>query len=330
MKKSITLLTVFTVFTTIITAQPTPQPPNPGFETWTGSSSTIEPTNYNSNKSGTGLATWANQTCFQDASIVHSGSYSARLETISYIGTAVNGVMTSGLVNAPSTNKAEGYIGTIQGASGTNINRIAFDGRPDSLIGWYRYTSGGANETGKVRAVLHVGQYYDPETPVNGNHPDSTVNKIGDALFLTPASNVSTWTRFSVPFSYVSGATPQYFLLNCTSSANQLTTVTGSKLWLDDIGVVYHVSTVGISNPVETAITTKVYSFNKVIYVDFMNRSENQSSFSVYDVTGKLVLKQQVSNNKLNSFDVSELNSGLYLYELSGNNIQKSGKLIIN
>ena len=328
MKKTITLIAFlcFSIFT--IKAQPTPQPPNPGFETWTGSGATIEPTFYNSNKSGTGLANWAAQTNFQDASIVHSGTYSTRMETINYIGTAVNGVMTSGLVNAPSTNKAEGYIGTIQGANGTNINRIAFNSRPDSLVGWYRYTSGGAGESGKVRAVLHVGHYYDPETPNNNNHPDSTVNKIGEALFITPAA-ASTWTRFSVPFTYVSGASPQYFLLNCTSSANQMTTVTGSKMWLDDIGVIYNFATVGVDGPAETEQDIKVYAFDHVFYVDFMNRTNSQSDISVFDITGKLVLKQQLSNNKLNSFTVSGLNSGNYVYELTGDNFHKSGKLFI-
>ncbi len=335
MKKKLTLITLISFTFAIAIAQPTPQPPNAGFENWTGTGTSMEPTDYNSNKTGTGWATAGPQTCFRDASIFHGGTYSARIETGSAIGSAVNGALTSGIVNAPTTNKADGYIGTRQGASGTDIRRIAFDGRPDSLIGWYQYTqsttttgTGGANEIGKVYAILHLGHYYDPETPI-GYHPDSSVNKIGSALFLTPASNVGSWTRFSVPFTYVSAATPQYILLNCTSSNNQLTTVAGSKLWLDDIGVVYHVSTVGVNNP-EAAENTKVYSYNNVIYVDFMNRSDNQSTISVYDLTGKLVVKQQLSNNKLNSFTVSGLNSGMYLYDLSGSSFHKSGKLIIN
>ena len=335
MKKTFTLIVLLSI-SIIINAQPTPQPPNPGFENWTGSGATMEPTNYHSNETGTGWATSGGQTCFQDATTFHSGSYSAKIKTISFIGQAVNGSLTSGLVNAPTTVKSDGYIGTMQGANGTDIRRIAFNGRPDSLIGWYKYTqststggTGGANEIGKVYAILHVGNYYDPSTS-SSYHPDSSINKIGEALFLTPASNVGSWTRFSVPFSYVSGNTPAYLLLNCTSSNNQLTTVAGSILWLDDIGVVYHQSSVGIKNPAATDESIKVYAYNKDIFVDFMNRTDEESSISIFDLTGKLVSKQQLSNNKLNTFTMNQLNSGMYLYELTGIDFHKSGKLLIN
>lgn len=336
MKKIVTLFSIISVSATVIVAQPTPQPPNASFELWENSGTSMEPTNYNSNKTGTGWATSGPQTCFQETAIVHSGNYSVRLETGSALGSAVNGALTSGIVNAPTIQKIDGYIGTIQGASGTDIRRIAFDGRPDSLVGWYRYTQStstsgtlGANEIGKVRAVLHLGNYYDPETPSNGNHPDSSINKIGAALFLTPASNVGTWTRFSVPFVYVSGATPQYILINATPSNNQLTTVTGSKLWLDDIGVVYHTSSVGINGAAMDVESIKVYTYNHELFVDFMNRNEEQSTISLFDLTGKLVNKQSISNNKLNTLSMNELSSGMYLYELTGSNFHKSGKVII-
>ncbi len=328
MRKITILTSILSISLVSMFAQPTPQPPNAGFETWTGTGSIMEPTFYNSNKTGTGFASSGPQTCFRDASVFHGGIYSARIETVNYIGTAVNGALTSGLVNAPTFSKADGYIGTIQGPGGTNVNRIAFDGRPDSLVGWFRYTSGGSAEIGKVYAILHLGQYYDPSA-ASSYHPDSSVNKIGEALFLTPASNVSNWTRFSVPFSYVSSATPQYLLLNCTSSNDQLTTVAGSKLWLDDIAVVYHMSSVGIKDAIQPD-DIKVYSFDKIMYVDFMNRNDNQSVLSVFDLTGNLVSKQPLSNNKLNSFSLSELTSGMYLYEVKGTNFHKSGKLVIN
>ncbi len=336
MKKITSLFITLSATITGLVAQPTPQLPNASFELWDGTGASMEPINYNSNRSGTGYSTFAGQTCFQETSIVHSGTYAVRLETISALGTAVNGAFTSGIVNAPSTNKADGYIGTMQGASGTDIRRIAFDGRPDSLIGYYQYTqstssagTGGANEVGKVRAVLHLGNYYDPETPSNNNHPDSSANKIGAALFLTPASNVGTWTRFSVPFVYVSAASPQYVLINATPSNNQLTSVIGSKLWLDDISVVYN-SHVGITESSAASQSINVYAYDKKIVVDFSIKNEEQSTLSVYDVTGKLVSQQNVSNNKLNTINLGQLPSGLYLYDLAGSTFHKSGKLIFN
>src|SRR4051812_36053554 len=58
---------------------------NGGFETWGNPSPGVaaEPTNWFSNKSGSSTAMLGPQTCFQDASIKHSGSYSVRVETLS-------------------------------------------------------------------------------------------------------------------------------------------------------------------------------------------------------------------------------------------------------
>ncbi len=333
MKRALTIVTIINISISAMLAQT--QLPNVGFETWTGSGTSVEPTNYHSNETGTGYARLGPQTCFKYSTSVHSGTYCAQIVTESYLLQAVNGVLTSGLVNAPSTNKADGYIGTINGTSTTTVNRIAFTGRPDSLVGWYKYTqststggTGGANETGKVRAILHKGNYYDPETPSNGNHPDSSANKIGDALFLTAAANVTTWKRFSVPFNYVSAALPQYVMLNCTSSSNQVSSVTGSTLYLDDVSVVYR-SGVGIQDPEAVSQNIKLYVYDKIMYVDFLNREEAESTISVYDLTGKKVSESKLSNDKINTINLNQLASGLYLYQLTGNDFQKTGKLLI-
>ncbi len=326
--------TIFTFIAAVaiyVNASAQTQLPNVGFETWTGSGTTIEPTNYHSNETGTGWAPTGPQTCFQYSTSVHSGTYCAEIVTESFIGQAVNGVLTSGMVNAPSTNKADGFIGTINGTTATPVNHIAFTGRPDSLVGWYKYTQGspsGTSESCKVRAILHKGNYYDPETPSNSNHPDSSANKIGDALFISAAANVTTWTRFSVPFNYVSPSLPQYVMLNCTSSSNQLTTVAGSTLYLDDVSVVYR-SGVGIQNPEEVSKNIKVFVYDKMMYVDFLNRNYDESTIIVYDLTGKVVSESQLSNNKLNTINLNQLASGLYLYQLTGTGFQKSGKLLI-
>src|SRR3954471_23579858 len=77
---------------------------NGGFETWGNTSPGVaaEPTGWYYNKSGSNVAKLGPQLCFQDATIKHTGSYSVRIETLSYFGTAVNGAVTTGVVNAPS------------------------------------------------------------------------------------------------------------------------------------------------------------------------------------------------------------------------------------
>lgn len=308
---------------------------NPGFETWGNASpgNSNEPTNWYSNGSGSTLAQLGPQTCYKDNAIFHFGAASARVETKSQVIIAttvyVNGNLTTGVINAPGTDKAEGYIGTINYSDATDIRRMPFYGRPDSLIGWYKYTQGtAATEKGKVRAILHVGHYFDPETPVNGNHPDSSMNKIGDASFMTPASNVSNWTRFSVPFNYVSPDSPAYVMVNITSSENQLTNVAGSKLWIDDLGMIYNPTSVNKIASLDQNV--KAFSFNKMLYVDFMSRNNDESTVYVYDLNGKKLISETIKNNKLSSFDMSQYNSGIYLYRICSKGMTKSGKFFVD
>src|ERR1043166_1576479 len=264
MKKIYSLL--FLALSTVSFAQTTIQ--NGNMELWDAAgTSSEEPQFFNSNKTGTDYATFGPQTCFRETVSPHGGTYCARIETKTFVSAVVNGSMVTGIVNAPTSSKSDGYIGTMKGTITSDIRRMAFIGRPDSLIGFYKYTQGGSAEKGKVRAVLHLGNYYDPEA-ASSYHPDSSANKIADALFLTPAANVSAWTRFSVPFSYVSGMTPQYIMINTTSSNDQLTTVAGSKLWLDDLAVVY-VSATGV-NDISNESSTDVYVYDQVIHVDVL------------------------------------------------------------
>jgi hypothetical protein len=304
---------------------------NAGFENWGNASPGIssEATNWYSNGSGSNLAKFASATMSKDATTKHSGTASVLVQTISYAGTAVNGSGTTGVVNAPSFTKSEGYIGTINYSTATDDRRMAFIGRPDSLVGWYLYTAGGSAEQAKVRAILHTGDYNDPETPVNSNHPDLSANKIGDALFVSTAGvNVANWTRFSVPFNYVNANTPAYIMVNFTSSNDQNTTTTGSKFWLDDIAVVYNSS--GISTNTAKPNNINVFYADKNVYVNFTTKTDEQSTLSIYDLTGKLVSSQKIENNKSNSVNVSSLNTGLYLYQITGSVYQKAGKFIVD
>ncbi len=319
----------------------TPALPNGTFDSWGGntippSTSTAQPNEPNgwySNQSGSSLAQAGPQTCYQDGTIKHSGANAVRLETKSIVilgsTIVVNGSLTTGVINAPTTNKADGYIGTWNHTSPTtDVRRVAFNGRPDSLVGWYQYTQGGPNEIGKVKAILHVGQYFDPPTPANSNHPDSSMNGIGIAKFNTPASNVGTWTRFAVAFTYSDARTPAYIMVNATSSDNQVTTVAGSKMWLDDLAVVYN-STAGV-NQANANTGIQVNYFNKTLYVDFLNRSAGKSDIEVYNAAGQVIAKKSLDNNQLNSIGLPGLASEVYFYKIIGSGYSRSGKFFVD
>jgi hypothetical protein len=120
-------------------------------------------------------------------------------------------------------------------------------------------------------------------------------------------------------------------MISATPSNNQTTSApnsssTGSKMWLDDIAVVYNPNSV---TAVSKNQNIKLFCSDKMVYVDFLTRSDEQSTLSVFDLTGKMVLSQKLENNKLNSVNVSAFSTGMYLYQLSGNGYQKSGKFIV-
>lgn len=259
------------------------------------------------------------------------------METKYYILTVVNGNVTTGVVNAPNTNKAEGYIGTTKHNTPSDQRRMSFVGRPDSLVGWYKYTqatsgTGASAEKGKVRAILHTGDYFDPETPVNGNHIDLSANKVGTADFFTDPSNTTTWKRFSVPFVYASGSTPTHIMINITSSENQVTTApgssgTGSIMWIDDLQAIYNSSA---SVPTIAQNDFNVYAFDRTLYIDLKEKNDNKAVLTVFDLAGKTVFTQNMASNEMNEISMpANLVQGTYLYNISGTEIQKSGKFAI-
>ncbi len=302
---------------------------NGGFENWgntvPASDTCTEPTNWYSDLSGSSNAMLGIETCFKSTT-AHSGSYCVKVVTEKdlilggLITEYINGVVTTGVVNAPTTSKTDGYIGTINYSSATDIRRMSFTGQPDSLVGWYQYTPSSTSpgtERGKVRAILHIGNYFDPETPTT-NHPACIDSQVASALFLTdtPGTTVSTWTRFSVPFTYstglyASGMAPQYIMINVTPSANQNTNVAGSTLLLDDLEVVYNPTSV--SNTIMKEADVNVYAYEKTVFVNFINASAGQSVITIMDITGKKVFSQSMTNEKLSSYNLSDLNTGVYI-----------------
>ncbi len=227
--KKIILAVLYTALTSFAYAQT--QLPNVGFESWDAvGSAQEEPSNWNSNKTGGGNAPSGPQTCFRDNVNAYNGSYSARIETVSFFFglIIVNGSMTTGRIEAPTQDPLDGYTHTVPSNPAYNAPLTA---RPDSLVGYYRYTSASGDQ-GKIECILHDSA--DFRTPI----VDSS-KVVGNATFFTPTSSVGTWTRFAVPFSYWKADAPAYVLVTATSSAIPGGGSVGSTLWLDDLRVVY-------------------------------------------------------------------------------------------
>jgi Putative carbohydrate metabolism domain len=280
------------------------QLPNVGFENWTNvGNNDEEPTNMNSNKTGGGLAGLGPQTCYR-ATSPYSGNYCTELRTKNYLGTPVNGTATTGKVQAPNTNPADGYIETVR--SDGNFS-WPFTGQPDSLVGYYKYVLAG-NDQGKVQVYLHGD--YDVRNPKDAG---SVPYVYAEATFLTPHATVSNWTRFSVPFIYTSTTMPTYALVVCTASSESATAVNGSKMWIDDVQVVYApiVAT-------DEALNSKIRSYWSAddLIIDLSRSASNPDrTLQLFDLSGKLELEAALPADGLHRFP-TDLAAGVYMLRI--------------
>ncbi|MFK7923152.1 MAG: PCMD domain-containing protein [Bacteroidia bacterium] len=225
------IISFFIIFGCLLSVNAQTEVPNGGFENWDNvGNNDEEPQNWSANKTGGGLAGLAPQTCFRESNNPYAGTYCIKVETDSYFGAVVNGAATTGRIEAPNTNPANGYLRTIRNDAAFNS---PFSGRPDSLVGYYRYQPENGDQ-GKVEVFLHGD--YDVENPDQGG---SASFMVATATFLTPTSNVDTWTRFAVPFVYTSTDTPLYFLAVVSASVVAGGGEVGSTLWVDELETIY-------------------------------------------------------------------------------------------
>jgi hypothetical protein len=217
---------------------------NSDFELWDNvGGATEEPQEWSSNKTGSGFASLGPQTCFREATIIHGGTYAVRLTTLSSgFGSNVNGVVTCGRVNAPSTTPSAGYNNTQQANAPYNM---PFTGRPDSIVFWVRYAPG-AGDSGRVSILLHSA--YDQRDPTT-NDANGATNVIGTAI-KNFGTTSGVWVRKSVPFTYSSGSTPAYCLATFTATKVPGGGSTSTVMYVDDVSMIYNpVASAGPINP---------------------------------------------------------------------------------
>lgn len=322
MKKQILLFIAFSGMAIMTQAQTTIT--NGGFEAWdTPTAATAEPTNWNSNKTGGGFANLGPQTCFQDTSSLGGGLYCVKVQTGSAFGNVVNGSCATGKIEAPGTNKAEGYIHTI--ASDTN-NSMAFTGRPDSLVFWYKFSPQGSDYP-SVQARLHVGNCYTPEAPVNSNHPDSASNIIARAVWNGPATAQASWMRIAVPFTYVSGSagvrTPEYILITMTGSGDQAGGTANTALWVDEMKVTN--TSTGINELAQLSV--RPYFQNSTLVTDLSGQNLTGASLQLFNMSGQMISEQSLNGNEMN-INTINAGTGVYIYRIVSAQATATGKIV--
>ena len=317
MKKFQATSLIVLLLTGMATAQS--QLENSGFEQWedilAAEGDTIrEPVNWSSLKSSDDpmLIAWAPDVC-KRSSDAHSGNYSIELTNINAIIVA-NGIATNGRIH-PHLTTSLAYIFTDTVDNQWNTPLTA---RPDSMVGWFKYTPQG-DDTLQVKVVLHQGF---------GKQPDAeyTDNWIGVAEYTSPLNTGSEWIRFSAPFTYFSDNNPQYVLV-VLNSGNEYTPVAGSIALFDDLEMIYNSPQTSLDNMKQPEGSIFAVD-NRYIVIRDMEYASFQT-IKIHDLTGKLVWTGSVTTSQV---DISSANlkKGIYLVNLVGKSQVFSQKIMLH
>ena len=226
-----------------------PQLTNGDFETWLDSGNL--PYNWNSFQTAGG--TWASLGYDSSNRQVgrstdkrpgSSGNYSCMIWARKIFNVIAQGNLTTGRINAGSMSAtgAENYNLTLRGQTSTvggtaNPFYMSFTGRPDSVAVWLKFTQTSTDSShpyGKFEVVLH-----DDFDYIRGYAKESDKShKIAEAN--NSAFTKCGWTRFAIPFTYSSDASPKYALACASTNAYPGGGKEGDYLYIDDIEMIYN------------------------------------------------------------------------------------------
>ncbi|MCX6296833.1 MAG: T9SS type A sorting domain-containing protein [Bacteroidetes bacterium] len=296
MKKIFTLIVSTFITSAGLFAQATP---NAGFEAWTHNSfpSYDTPNSWDNLNPSTG--TLGVYTCIKAtaAADIHSGAAAIKLITKSVFGQTANGIATTGTINTTSQ--------TIGGG-------IAYTLRPDSIVGFYKYTPvTGDNGFAEIQLLGAGG---DTDT-------------IGYARFTTPTTTVGSYTRFAKAIVYRNANPIAKSIFILSSSKDAVTHFVGSTAFFDDVNLVFAPATGIVTQPKFDLTVGPNPSIDRII---IKNNLTPKAIFVLYDVTGRKVAEKQIEAGTT-LIDVNDFPMGLYIYSVSdeNNNVIKTDKLII-
>lgn len=306
MKKSLLFILSGTLFLSSAQAQ-IMQPANADFENWESIPGSIgnnymEPVDWNT---GNECSEIINQLAVTQSSDAYSGSYSARLETLSAFGNIkINGVLTTAsmicLANGGGQEGGSAYTAMI----------------PDSIVGYFKYTPANANDSAYAQIMFLANNDLDTISYTRVNFSET----------------VSQWMRFSAPLTPAGqGATPEKLSLFFSSSrgdGSQGDAEVGSIFFVDDVEFIAVPESV---NEIYNAEGWDIYPNPATDVFTIKGNVGRGATLEILDVTGKQV-RFQALNSNTSVVDINDLVSGVYLYQIQTLKGQKvrTGKLMVN
>ncbi len=302
MKKIYSLISIFSISAAGFLAQTNPATPNAGFENWSSGVDILTtyyyPTGWNCANNQSAILGSVGCIEVTAAAHIHSGLAACQLTTLTIASNLAPGIITTGTIPTSAT-------GSITGG-------LPYTLRPDSMIGWYQYAPQKV-DNGFATFVLFGGT----------NNADT----IAVANFSTPTTAVSAYKRFSAPLVYRSSSPVTLSLWLVCSSNGSSTSVDGSTIYVDDLGLVF--------NPANSVKEQEVPHFKlgpnpAVDHLEIQNVLNSEAVFILYDITGRKLEESKIENAS-SVIDLHSFPDGMYMYSLTDEKSKaiQSGKVVI-
>jgi len=282
------------VFTISLFAQGVP---NGNFENWTQGTGYSDPTGWdtpNSTSSSIGVVTVS-----KESTIVQNGSFAAKLQTKSILGTPIPGLITLGDFNINIIT----FEATITGGT-------PFTGRPESLSGYYQYEPV-FNDEAFIGVIL---------LKQNGAIWDT----VADGAF-TSTSNLTSWTPFVAPITYRTTDIPTHLNIIIMSS-DRNAPQPNSTLYVDNLTFTYSADIQEQQNEF-----INVFQDNNLIQVVSQDQYIKIQTVGIFSIDGKYVAGN-IHDKALNSSElpVNGLSTGYYMVRIGlSNGISLNRKIFI-
>jgi hypothetical protein len=215
--------------------------------------------------------------------------------------------------------------------AGTNLEGFAWTQRSGFITGYYQFFPA----AGSGDRILLLGSL------MKGGQSGTGVAVGGGYI----TASASSWTQFSVPFTYITADVPDWSTLTFGingPAGNSNTTHVGSYFLLDDIaysGTATNVADHGTSIPNSFALEQNYPNpFNPSTNIRFSVAQPGHVSLNVYNVLGvevaSLVNQQKDAGSFTVNWNAAELPSGMYLYRMSvtsdkGQVFEQAKKLVL-
>jgi len=186
---------------------------NGGFENWVDQGGYEEPQSWGTLNFFTLLGAPAGTTQTSDA---HSGDYAAKIETTTF------DVDSDGL---DDTLPGVVFLGEFDLMGGDVVIGAPFTNRPDSLIGWYKFTTTGTDDAFFVEVAL---------TKWNSQN---NISEVVATIEYNGTTEWSEYTRLALPLVYSNGEIPDSVQIAVSTDGGS-TFTPGTTVWVDDLSFV--------------------------------------------------------------------------------------------